>query len=675
LEASALATVVRAQESLGQLAPALEAAQRIQTLGQRRGDRWISASGEALAARVQLAQGQPAAALAGTTRAAALFRLQHQDLALAASLNVQARALQALGRLPAALEAYRQEGEVCEAIGDRRCQADGLYQRSRLAFALGRPEEALALVERSLAITESLRATLPSPDLRQSYFAQVQDHYDWAIELLMDLQRRQSGRGWDGRALELSERARARGLVELLSAARAEVQGGADPVLLQRRRSLEEESRQLLAARLQLRQAPITAQERASRLAALETRLAALQRQQQQLDDDLRRSSPRYADLLLPQWLDRRQIQALLDPDTVLLEYHLGERQSVLWLVGRDRIESHPLPPRAQIEQLVAAFHADLLREGGPPSTTTAALARVLLEPVAPLLAGKRLALVPHGVLHYLPFAALPSPGSTDPLVVHHELVTLPSASTLAALRREGQRPSGPPDSLLVLADPVFGPGDPRLPAGGLPLAPGRGEEGPETQWSRLPGTAQEARTIAALPGLARQQRLDLGFAASRQALLAMDLRPYRLVHLATHGKADGLQPERSRLVLSQYGPDGRPQAGSLRLQDIYNLQLAADLVVLSACQSGLGPVVRGEGLVGLTRGFLHAGARRVLASLWNVEDGSTAELMGAFYKGLLQQGLTPAAALRQAQRSLLADPRWRSPYHWAAFTLHGDWR
>ncbi|MFM7086374.1 MAG: CHAT domain-containing protein [Cyanobium sp.] len=670
LMSSALATLTRARESLGELDAALQAAEQIESLGRERGDRWIGATGQALRGRVLLAQGKPTEALPPLEGAIALFRSQKQMPPLIATLEVRARVLTALGRLDAAQETYREEQRLCEEMGDPACQAALLYEQSRLSARQGRLQEALSQIERSLAISEGLRASLPSAELRQNQFAQVQDRYDWWIELLLQLHRQQPQRRHDLQALEVSERARARGLVELLSAARAEVVSGVDPALLTRRRQLDDRMRQLLAGRMRLRQAAGSGEEQATALADLEIRLAELQRQQQQLETQLRRRSPQYAALLLPQPLNVQAIQALLDDNTVMLVMHLGEHSGVLWLISRREVESRPLPGRAGIQALVARFHADLATQ---QNGAAAELSRQLLQPLASQLQGRRLAIVPHSSLFYLPFAALPAPGSQEPLVRRHELVTLPSASTLAILRSTPPPAQGRAPSLLLLADPVFGPGDPRLVGVARQVAGSRGAS--RDEWQRLPGTAREAAAISALlpPGSVEQR--NLGFQASRQALLAGDLRGFRLLHIATHGKADGLQPERSRLVLSQVDPQGRPLAGNLGLPDIYNLQLAADLVVLSACQSGLGALVRGEGLVGLTRGFLHAGSRRVLASLWNVDDSSTAVLMAAFYRALLEEGRTPAAALRQAQLSLLADPRWRAPYHWAAFTLHGDWR
>jgi len=333
----------------------------------------------------------------------------------------------------------------------------------------------------------------------------------------------------------------------------------------------------------------------------------------------------------------------------------------------------------------------------------------MLLGPVASQLGRKRLAIVADGALQYIPFAALPapSPGTDEgrssvtkpqPLFVEHEIVSLPSASTLATLRREtaGRKPAA--KSLAVLADPVFTDDDTRVRRDlGKAVAQSKtrspdsdetdvaslqmttsgretGVIGAEGGFGRLLSTRREAAAISALvPEHERMRALD--FEASRTTALRPELGEYRIVHFATHGLLNNVHPELSGIVLSLVDKEGRTQDGFLRLQDIYNLKLPAELVTLSACQTGLGKEIKGEGLIGLTRGFMYAGAPRVVASLWKVDDLATAELMKLFYQGMLKEGLPAGAALRAAQLELSKQKRWASPYFWAGFVLHGEWK
>jgi CHAT domain-containing protein len=190
----------------------------------------------------------------------------------------------------------------------------------------------------------------------------------------------------------------------------------------------------------------------------------------------------------------------------------------------------------------------------------------------------------------------------------------------------------------------------------------------------RLPFTRREAKAILQhVPAQAAFTAFD--FDASVATATDPRLAEYRFVHFATHGFLNAEHPELSGLVLSLVDRGGAPQPGFLTAADVFNLELSADLVVLSGCRTALGKDVRGEGLVGLNRGFMYAGARRVLASLWPVDDAVTATLMDRFYANMLgAPHQRPAAALRAAQLALMKEPRSQHPYFWAAFQLQGEW-
>jgi CHAT domain-containing protein len=340
-------------------------------------------------------------------------------------------------------------------------------------------------------------------------------------------------------------------------------------------------------------------------------------------------------------------------------------------------------------------------------------LSRILLAPVATELGKKRLVIVADGALQNLPFAMLAEPTNSRtgamgrsstaafaPLVVNHEVISLPSASALAALRQElgGRKPA--PNGVAVIADPIFNAVDDRIklvaakPAAGTAPAGGSQdiaytriiEHLAETDVNtkvrklvipRLPFTRQEADQILAIAGAATgsSNLRALDFKASRATATSPELSLYRYVHFATHGLLDSQRPGLSALVLSLVDEHGESQDGFLRAHQVYNLNLPAELVVLSACQTGLGKEIKGEGLVGLTRGFMYAGAARVMVSLWNVNDKATSELMVKLYRKMLKEGQRPAEALRATQVEMWRERQWRSPYYWAAFTLQGEWR
>ncbi len=322
-------------------------------------------------------------------------------------------------------------------------------------------------------------------------------------------------------------------------------------------------------------------------------------------------------------------------------------------------------------------------------------MSRMLLGPAAGQLGSKRLVIVASGTLQYLPFGALPVPAAGEklgggsqstanrPLIVDHEIVSLPSASTLAVLRRElsGRQPAA--KSVAVLADPVFDRNDPRVTLE-TSKTPSEARETSSLERSasevgllsfgRLNSTRREANEILALTRASDGMKA-LDFEARRATAMSERLGEYRIVHFATHGLLNSQHPELSGMVFSLVDERGLPQDGFLRAHEIFNLKLRADLVVLSGCQTALGKEVKGEGLLGLTRGFMYAGTPRVVASLWRVTDLATTELMKQFYKGMLEQGLRPAAALRAAQVAMWKGRRWAAPFYWAAFVLQGEWR
>jgi CHAT domain-containing protein len=318
---------------------------------------------------------------------------------------------------------------------------------------------------------------------------------------------------------------------------------------------------------------------------------------------------------------------------------------------------------------------------------------------------GKRLLIVGSGALDYLPFAALPVPSNDKgyrPLIAEHEIVNLPSATVLSVIRRETTGRALAPKTLAVLADPVFDANDPRLAmsarrkAGNQEIAvntrsitespssmPGGPDPSPlmravrsmdRGDLTRLPFSREEADAIAELVP-ARSLLKATDFQASRAKALSGELGNYRILHFATHGLLNSKHPELSGLVLSLVDASGKAQDGFLRMHEIYNLRLPAEVVVLSACQTGLGKEIKGEGLVGLARGFMYAGAQRVVASLWQVDDLATAQLMKHFYRGMLKDGMRPAAALRAAQLEMMKRKQWSSPFFWAAFVMQGEWR
>jgi CHAT domain-containing protein/tetratricopeptide (TPR) repeat protein len=635
----------------------------------------------------------------------------------ALTLNAIGKAHLDAGEPEKALDFLNRALALWRDIGGRDGEAAALYQLARCSRNRGDLNAARAQVEASLEIVESLRTKLTGQELRASYLASVQDYYEFYIDLLMRLHAQRPYDGHDAEALHISERARARSLLELLAEASADIRQGVDPVLLERERTLQ----RLLNAKAESQTRLLSGTHTKEQAADAAKEIEETATEYRQVRAQIRIKSPRYAALTQPQPLSLKEIQTEVHQDTLLLEFALGEERSFLWAVTPTSLTGFELPKRAEIEvaarrvyELLTArnrrsdgetaeqWRARVAQADNAYPAAAAVLSQMLLGRAAPLLGEKRLLVVCDGVLQFVPFAALPTPsgpvdartGARPPLIAEHEIISLPSASTLAVLRRElaGREPA--PKTVAVLADPVFDKDDERVlannagkrasrPSGGA-AEPAflrevvRAMEDVNDSSQRLPrlyNTRAEAEVIRSLvPPRESLQALD--FAANRATATSASLSQYRILHFATHAIIDSTHPELSGIVLSLVNEQGEPQDGFLRAHEIFNLKLPAELVVLSACRTGLGKEVKGEGLVGMTRGFMYAGAPRVVVSLWSLDDRATAELMARFYRKMLRaERLAPAAALRSAQVEMWRSKRWGQPYFWAAAVLQGEWK
>ena len=409
--------------------------------------------------------------------------------------------------------------------------------------------------------------------------------------------------------------------------------------------------------------------------------------------------------------VDQERIQKELQgSDTMLLEYALGEEQSYLWALTSNSSDSYILPAGKEIEDAAREFYKILTARQGSegqsekdyqPNITAADklyfekasnLSRMLLEPVAEKLGNRRLLVVTDGALQYIPFDALPAPfaqttgpveASTTFLIATNEVVVLPSASTLIAIRGAQNHKGSPGKLVAIIADPVFSPSDDRVQREAPPaVAKAAADQNPDQaeqqtikklRLARLAHASEEADAISAVAPWGTTL-VAKGFDASRETAMSSEVSRAQIVHFATHGFLDNKHPELSAIVLTMTDRNGVKTNGLMPLPDIYTLNLSAELIVLSACQTALGKDIKGEGLVGLTHSFMSAEAKSVVASLWKVDDRATAALMADFYKGMLQKDMTPAAALRAAKLKMMKEKQWSAPYYWAGFVLQGEY-
>ena len=738
-EASALGILAEVYRSLGDREKALDSRLRSLTLCRAGGDRHLEAETLHNIGWLHFHHGDHQPAVEYHAQAAELYRRIGDLVGEANALRGLGRAYGMLGQVEKGVDLCRQAIALARASGEPAWEAMAFYALAQVYFPARRFAEARESLEAALLLHESVRANVTNWELRASYLASSYRYYEFYIDVLMRLHKQDKNQGYDVKAFQASERSRARSLLELLVEARPDAQQGVNTELAERERELQQ---QISAKSEALRRL-----KKSEQSAELDRQISALFLDLRQVRDQIYAANPRLAELTRPQPLSLAEIQQqTLDPGTLLLEYSLGWERSYLWLVTTDAIHSFELPKRAEIEAQAKKVYELMTARASQEKNETeeqrqaryleadkqfpaeaAKLSQMLLGPVAAQLGAKRLLIVADGALQYIPFAALPdcglriadcglknnaarsgnpqsairNPQSYTPLIVNHEIINLPSASTLAVLRRELAGRASAPKSVAALADPVFSKCDPRLaqtkcdesqPAtrrssssgdsialrGLLRSARESGALKGDGYLRRLQDSRKEVEAIAAI--VPRELlRLALDFDANRTTAMSEELGQYRIVHFAAHGLLNSAYPAHSGLVFSLVDEKGNDRDGFLRMHEIYGLRLPADLIVLSACQTALGREVSGEGLVGMTRGFMAAGAARVLASLWEVDDQKTASLMKAFYTRLLgkdgQMRMTPAAALRQAQIEMWRSKRRSEPFFWAGFVLQGEYK
>ncbi len=502
----------------------------------------------------------------------------------------------------------------------QRKQGNLTQAKTQIETAIDRIESEKAQLEQQKKEEEDRKKGVKSTAYKSylklaDYLASKHDYYAFYIDVLMELHQQSPNSGYEELAFQASERSHARSLRAMLN----------------------------------------RSNQKANTAAA---------------------STPQVIQLAQPLSLKDIQ-QQILDDKTLLLEYSLGRDKSYLWAVTQTGLKTYTLPKQADIDtaarQLIGLLKSrdyqfgdrEPLQEVANSGNIDVAtyLSKMLLGEVAGQLENKRLIIVADGILHYLPFAALPKPGKeTVPLLMDHEIIGLPSASMGAGFQKRRTSPKTFSKEVAILADPIFTRDDDRLQ--------NRNTTDIEKLYKRLEGTREEATKIAALsPG---KNLIKLDGEASRQLVMTTDLNPYRIVHIATHGILNSQNPARSGMILSTVDTQGELQRSLLSTADVFTLKLSSDLVVLSGCTTALGKEIQGEGLIGMSGGLMYSGSQQVAAGLWDVDDDGTALLMTQFYQGMLKQGLSPAAALRAAQINLLKSEKWKAPYYWSAFTLQG---
>jgi CHAT domain-containing protein len=603
------------------------------------------------------------------------------------------------GQQKKALELYNRALPLSEKVGDEDIRSATLFNLARAHLKLGATDTAHSFIQQSLRLIEDLRSSVRSPEFRASYFSGVQKHYELCIEILTQLDKLHPGQGFAAQALLVSEKNRSRLLLDLVNESRSNIREGAGKELLDQERSL----RGLIRLQAQYRMDLLLNGKNSAELSDVENDLSRLKAEYEEVEAQLRQRNPRLASLERPAPVTLEQIQnELRDSDTMLLEYSLGDERSYLWAVTANSFQTYELPGRKTIEDTARECYKLITARQGTIDDRNnldaadnqdleirSELGNMLLRPLLGQLGNRRLLVVTEGALQYVPFDALVLPNSSAvPLLETNEVVVLPSISTLIAIRSARHQSISTNKLLAVLADPVFSASDDRIQSGLSEAAVAKAaNDETDSQTSphtpailirdgalvRLAHAAEEADAISSIAPWGTTM-VSKGFNASRETAMSSDVGQYQIVHFATHGFLNSEHPELSGLVFTTTDRNGVKTNGLMPLHDIYSLELSAELTVLSACQTALGKEIKGEGLVGLAHGFMAAGSRSVVASLWKVDDRATAILMADFYELMLQKDMPPAAALRAAKLKMMRDKQWNAPYYWAGFELQGEY-
>ena len=590
--------------------------------------------------------------------------------------------------LPKARRHYKQALKITRESSNKLVEAQVSYRLAELDFAEGKTEDALENVKNSIELTEHFTTSFLNSKNTSTYFSKVYERYELYIEILMKMHERFPSKGFDMQAFQASEKSRSRSLLENLRLSEANFTADADPKTVKR----EKETKQLLNIKSERLTNLLNQNSKDEEIKKLDGEINQLHNTLADIQAELKQKSPIYTAIKNPTTFDKDDFQdKILDKNTVLVEFALGKKNSYLWLLGKDTFDVFTLPNKEIIEKKIDRLRKLMVDRKKLPREDVAeyqnrisanereywklaqTLSDQLFGQTSGKLTGKRIIVVPDGKLRYFPISALPVPDTdnnaaqNEPFILHNEIVYEPSASTLQLLRLPRQGSNMATKDFVVFADPVFSKKDKRL------ISQERSVKSMQNL-QRLPASMEEADAILKRFGV-DNTTLVSGFSATRKSLLNTKLQDYRVLHFATHGLLNEERPELSGIALSQFDAEGNDLNGFVRLQDIYGMNLSADLVVLSACDTGIGKELKGEGLISLTNGFLQAGAKSVISSRWKVDDYATLELMNDFYRVLKTENVTPSEALRKAQINMYKNSAYKSPFYWAAFSVQGEFR
>ncbi len=565
----------------------------------------------------------------------------------------------ASGEPEPALQSLQKAIAIYEQEGNRLRLAQSLFELSRAHESMGHLELSDEVIGNAIQIVEEVRQSTLNFRSRLNFTSLIQPFFVQQLRVLAARWKVSPSTDFVERAFEASERARARGLADRLERKELLQSSQIEQSLLLRETSLRDRIAELLE-----KVAGIDDEKLLAKLQELSTEYIALEAQINTLLEVPQRSSFTFATI--------DEIKGLLREDQALISVSSVSRDTLVWLITKTEVQFFIAARTDELSDTAyRTFDCLATRPRSPQSNCsqlTKSLGTTLLGPIEKKVASKKLIVIKDGVFEKIPFQVLKMPNSSGYLIESNEVVSMPSASLLKLMMGRQMNATHNPGRIAVFADPVYQPLDERL------SVKTEGEDSSGLQeFPRLFASRFEANLINRMGK--EDVDLFLDFDASVETFERLDFRNYSIIHLATHAVIDDRNPESSSIVLSRIGKEGQRVRNSIRLSDLERFEFNADLVYLSACQTGLGKQVRGEGFMSLGQSFYASGARSVIFTGWKIDDRVTAELVSRFYRGYLSDLRDAPSSLRAAQISILRDRRTSHPFYWAGFFIQSAYK
>lgn len=614
-------------------------------------------------------------------------------------------------RYDAALKKYDVALTLIQKVKDIETELNIIYGIATTEYKIGNLKNAEGNIKKAIEIIERNRIKFDTPEIKSAYFATKNDYYSLYISLLMDYFEKTKNAKYSEKALEINEKWHARSLLDVLAESQLSknsINNKVDKSLVLKKELLQK----LLKTKIEKEIEIISASYSEEELSKHKNEIIKLKNELINVESEMRKSNSdfqQYQSYQNTKPLTAQGIRSLLHDNTLILSYHVGRENSYVWGITAESMQSVNLGSSAEIKSLSKKIHMALAAratwldfEDEEVRNQRVAQAdreylellhqmtQLVLTPLSSSLKKcNKIVIVSDGNLNYVPFAALSNPTSLEnyvPLITTHEVISIPSISSIFVMRQKPTKQKNNVNdvvSVAAFADPIFTLNDPRIKKIQKPLKE-NAEEIAHNNVQRVIGKMSAFRgaeltrlhwtrnEVMQLKKLSPNSKVWLDDQATLSELMKIGSYDFDVLHVASHGVFNLEHPELSGIILSLVDKNGNKIPSFLNSKDVLNLK-APEIVVLSACSTSLGKDVPGEGVVGLAQSFICAGAKKVITTLWNINDQATSVLMEKFYENLLIKKMSVGESLRQAQIHMFQTQQYKHPYYWSAFTIQGE--